>query len=170
MKFRLLALVVILLTLGGGAQSRVITLKNSFFEGWKYSVNDGGSYRKIGVSATGLYAAMEGNEEAQNQLKSYKSFALMSVIAGYPGGALIGWPLGALAGGEEWTDGYKTMIYVGVSLGVVSFLFETKANSHLKKSVKIYNGEKQAVIISPGLKYSTHNSNPVLQFTLNVTF
>lgn len=150
MKFSTFWLFAALLCLVSCVQAGHIELKNSFFGGWKYST-DGVTFNKVGYSGRGLYDAMEENEAAQKQMLAYKSHMTVAVVTGTPGGILIGWPLGgAIVGG--WKDSYTTMIVIGTPLAIISTVYEISAKSHLKKAVRIYNGEEQASHFDIGIR------------------
>jgi hypothetical protein len=131
-----------------------ITLKKSFFTGWKYST-DGINFSKVGYSGKGLSNAMYGDQEAQSEMGKYKSLMTVSLIAAVPGGFLIGWPIGAYIGSSDWKDGYTTMEIVGGSLAVVSMVLESSATSHMKKAVEVYNGNQSPKV---GMTLNWHNS------------
>jgi|GEM_PF-2682814 len=132
----------VLCLVAGSVYGNEITLKNSFFGGWKYSL-DGAFYHKVGYSGAELRGAMEGNEAAQAQMDKYKTYKIWSAVTGAPAGFLIGWPLGGYIASGEWKDSYTTMYIVAAPLFVASAAFEMSATSKLKKAVRIYNGEEQ---------------------------
>lgn len=124
------------------ASGQEIILKNNFFTGWHYSL-DGVKFHKVGISGKTLRYAMEGNEAAQAEMDGYKSRKTTSTVFGYIGGFLLGWPLGGSIAGREWDDTYTAMAVGGGALAIVSFVFDGSASNHLKKAVRIYNGEEQ---------------------------
>ena len=137
--------VLLLLTLCCSMAFGEITLKKNFFTGWKYSV-DGGEFKKVGFSGSSLYLEMQDNEKAQLHMKKYKSAKTWAAVTGYPGGFLVGWPLGAYLGsGGEWKDSYTTMIIIGAPLAVISIVFEGSATRNLKKAVRLFNGESESL-------------------------
>jgi hypothetical protein len=137
-------MLVCILALAGTVGAKTITLKKSFLSGWQYSV-DGSKYEKVGFSGKSLYSEMSGNESAQKQMKSYKADMATSLIISFPGGFLVGWPLGAAVVGKKWTRGYTTMIAAGSVLAMVGAVFSIQASDHLKRAVNIYNGEEKAL-------------------------
>jgi len=120
-----------------------ITIKNSIFRGWKYSIG-GAEYEKVGVGAKGLRSEMQGCDSCLTALSSYSTHMTLGLVAGVPGGLLLGWPVGASIGGKEWTDAYTTMALIGGSLCVVDILFETVAASKLKTAVRRYNSGRNS--------------------------
>ncbi len=138
MIFKRIAIIAILVLCYSQASAQ-ITLKKSFWSGWKYSVN-GMPHKKVGNSGDGLSREMMGNEEALQLMEKYKSAQDLAMIAGSIGGALIGWPLGGYVGGGEWKDEYSFMMFIGVPLGVISMVMEGTASKHLKEAVSVYNG------------------------------
>lgn len=143
-------LLLFLLLLCSSQATAEITLKKSFFTGWKYSV-DGSDYKGVGFSGTDLRNEMEGNEGAQSHMLRYKSAKTWATITGVPGGALIGWPIGGYIGGGEWKDGYTAMIIAGSSLAVVSIVLEASATRNLKKAVALYNEGNQSLGLMIGI-------------------
>lgn len=150
MKSRILWGGMVLLCLASCVHAGHIELKNSFFSGWKYST-DGITFNKVGTSGKGLHDAMAGNEPAQKHMLVYKSRMTMALVFGYPGGFLVGWPIGGALFGD-WKDSYTVMMAIGVPLAVISAVYESSAKSHLKKAVKVYNGEEQASHVAVGFR------------------
>jgi hypothetical protein len=139
---RIILVSAVLCLVAGSANGKEIILKNSFFGGWKYSL-DSMFYHKVGYSGAELRRAMEGNEAAQAQMDKYKTYKVWASVTGAPAGFLIGWPSGSYIAGGEWKDSYTTMYVVAAPLLVASITFEMTATSKLKKAVRIYNGEEQ---------------------------
>ena len=166
-RFRLLCVLVVVLVCS--TVSAEIQLKKTFFGGWKYST-DGVEYHSVGMSGTGLYNEMSGNEAAQAKMDSYKKNATLSMLTAIPGGFLVGWPLGGYIGSSEWKDGYTTMMMIGVPLSIVSIVTETAAKRNLKEAVSIYNGETTA--LSLGLKYqpTINGQDNNLLFSVSYSF
>ncbi len=160
-----LKLLIILLFVGSALYAQDITLKNSFFVGMKYSL-DGEHFQKVNL--TNLKLIMKENQEAISLLDSYKSYLTVSKILGYPGGFLVGWPIGGYLGGGEWTDSYRTMIAVGAPLAVLSIVFEITANNRLKEAVEKYNSGKTAMLDNIDVKFGYGNYSKGL--TLNFTY
>jgi hypothetical protein len=134
--------IVLIISLSAGAKT--IKLKNGFFTGWQFSV-DGNKFNKVGMSGDKLASEMEGNEPASTEMSKYKSNKTTATIIGVPAGFLIGWPIGGSLGGG-WREEYGYMLGAGGALAVISFVLEASSTSHLKKAVRIFNGEE------PGLK------------------
>jgi hypothetical protein len=143
MKNIVIVIAAILIMLAGMAGAKEVKLKKSFFAGWKYSV-DGIKYKSVGVSGSSLRDEMGDNEAAVGEMKKYESNSTAGVIFGSVGGFLIGWPLGAALAGNR-KDGYGAMMAVGGGLAVVSIVFDATATGHLKRAVRIYNGEEQGI-------------------------
>jgi len=76
------------------------------------------------------------NPEAYEEMKVAKTNYDVSVIFGFAGGFLVGWPLGtAIAGGDpEWT-----LAGVGAGLIIVSIPFTASYNKHARNAVNLYN-------------------------------
>lgn len=126
-------------------QAQEVSLKKSFWSGWQYST-DGAHYEKVGNSANSLRMIMSENDEAMSELDSYKSNKTLSLVTGVPGGALVGWPLGATLGGGPWEPEYTYMLAIGGTLGVISLVAEGSATRHLKKAVDVHNGFDQPTL------------------------
>lgn len=125
-----------------------ITVKNSMFRGWKYSIG-GSEYQKVGIGAKGLRSEMHGCDSCLSAMSGYTTCMTLGLVAGVPGGFLLGWPIGANIGGKEWTDSYTTMALIGGSLIVADIVFETVAASKLKTAVRRYNSSRNPVSSSP---------------------
>lgn len=143
MRITLAVLCAVIITAVAAPCDAQITLKNSIFRGWKYSVG-GSEYQKVGTGAKGLRSEMQGCDSCLTALSSYTTCMTIGLVAGVPGGLLLGWPVGANIGGQEWTDGYTTMALIGGSLLVVDIVFETIAASKLKTAVRRYNSGRNS--------------------------
>jgi hypothetical protein len=139
---RLRTVIIALCLLSASTLAGEIKLKNSFFGGWKYSI-DGTEYKKVGFGSD-LRWEMAGNVAAQEEMSKYETYTGWATVSGYTGGFLIGWPLGAVIAGGEWKDSYTTMYIIGVPLSITSLLLDAAATRKLKKAVRIYNGEESA--------------------------
>ena len=137
---RIALCIVALQCIHGIAVAQQVTLKKSFWSGYKYSVG-GGEYRKVGNSGKDLRSVMQSNPAAASRMDSYKKFKTAGLVTGIPGGVLVGWVIGgSIAGGwDENQDTYTTMLIIGVPLIVASAILDGKANSNLKKAVTSYN-------------------------------
>jgi hypothetical protein len=128
---------ILFLIFSSSIYSQKIFLENSFFSGYKYSI-DSVSFESIDTDK--LTELMGENNESIELLNSYSTNLTISKVFGYPGGFLIGWPLGGYLGsGGEWKDGYTTMLLVGAGLAIVSIVFESTANNKLEESISKYN-------------------------------
>ncbi len=138
-------LVLAVVTLCYSQSSAEITLKKNFFTGWKYS-SDGLAFKNVGFSGSELRDEMRGDEKAQAHMTKYKSSKTWAAITGWPGGFLLGWPIGGYLGsGGEWKDSYTTMMIIGAPLAVISTIFEASATRNLKKAVALHNGEEHSL-------------------------
>lgn len=135
---------ILLLGLSSSTIGGEIRLSNDFFTGWEYSL-DGLRYQSVGFTGSGLRREMVDNEAALKQMSKYKEKRIVSAVLGWPGGAMLGWSLGAYAATGEWTDSEKKMFMVGAPLTIFAVLLELSANANMKKAVRIYNGEEQAL-------------------------
>lgn len=136
---RLLILTVIILigSLTSTADAQ-IELKNSFFTGWKYSL-DGVEYHKVGFSGKELREAMDGNEAAQQQLKEYRDDKVRALWFGIPGLII------ATVSFIEDVDGDEVESPLGWRMAILGLcgaatVYEHFASKHLKRAVAIYNG------------------------------
>lgn len=68
---RVVMLFLVISVLAGAAlRAQEVSVKNSFWSGWKYSV-DGHEFKNVGASAKGLKEVMVGNEKALASLDAY---------------------------------------------------------------------------------------------------
>jgi hypothetical protein len=142
-RFGLVAITSLLLA--GSTFAGEIELRKKFFGGWQFTSDAGMSWTKIGVTGSALREAMSGNDSARTEMDRFKTNNTVAVVTSIPAGFLIGWPLGSYVASGDWKDSYTTMYYIGVPLAVVSTIFEITAKGHLKRAVRIYNGEEQAL-------------------------
>jgi predicted lipid-binding transport protein (Tim44 family) len=102
-----------------------------------------------------LAKTMKSNPEAYKHIKKARSNYTGSMILGYAGGFMVGWPLGtAIAGGEpNW-------IIAGIGAGIIvaSIPFTRKTNEQAKKAVELYNR---------GEVTGSYHDKPKLEFALN---
>ena len=83
-----------------------------------------------------LLVIMQGNPESYQMMKVAKSNYDVGNVFGFAGGAVVGWQLGALAGGRKanWTS-----VGIGGALIVAGFPFSLAYLKHAKKAVAGYN-------------------------------
>jgi len=85
-----------------------------------------------------LLAIMQGNPESYQIMKVAKSNYDVGNVFGFAGGAVVGWQLGALAGGggrkANWTS-----VGIGGALIVAGLPFLSVYLKHAKKAVASYN-------------------------------
>ncbi|MBL1215613.1 MAG: hypothetical protein HND52_19760 [Ignavibacteriae bacterium] len=155
---RSLNLLIFFLMISSTMFSQSIFLKKSFFSGYKYSTD---SISYVDLDVDNLEEIMSNNEESLDLLNSYTTNSTVSKIFGYPGGFLIGWPLGGYLGsGGEWKDGYTTMLIVGGGLTLVSIIFESIADNKLEESVSKYNSTNSVISkVQFGLGYCKESKN-----------
>jgi hypothetical protein len=155
---KLLNLLIFLLLISSSIYSQNIFLKKSFFSGYKYSTD---SVNYVDMDIDNLKEIMVDNEESIDLLNSYTTNSTVSKIFGYPGGFLIGWPLGGYLGsGGEWKDGYTTMLLVGGGLTLASIIFESIADNKLEESVSKYNSTNSVISkVQFGLGYCKEGKN-----------
>lgn len=126
------------------AQEQKVELKKTFWSGWKYSV-DGSDFKKVGMSGKDLIEVMNGNEAAVAEMEIYRSRMTLGMVTGIIGGGLVGWPLGASLGGDDWNDTYTGMIVVGGIFSTISLISNASGTNHLKKAVSVYNGDETSL-------------------------
>jgi hypothetical protein len=130
------------------AQSAEIELKHSFWSGWRYSV-DGMQWESVGMSGESLRALMEGDDEAQEEMRLYKSYKIKSLITGISTAGLS--ITGALLyyDDKEWEATEISLLAGGIVMGIITSYFENSALNHLLKAVHLYNfGEPTSSISS----------------------
>ena len=133
----ILTTIVLALLIPAIASGGEIQLKKSWWSGPKYST-DGTNWIKVSKSGHNLRAALEGNPEAQAHMDAYKKNATWSIVLGYPGGALIGWPIGGYIGGGEWEDYFTPMIITGSVMAIGSMVLAGSANKNIENAVAAY--------------------------------
>lgn len=111
------------------ALSDSVTMKKAFGGYQFYSKN-----KRLNIKQ--LVETLEPNELAYKEIKAAQTTYTFSMILGYTGGFLIGWPVGtALGGGEpNWT-----MAAVGAGIIVVAIPISNKFNKQAKSAIDIYN-------------------------------
>ncbi len=145
------------LVCGFSVDAREIKLKNTFFGGWKYSV-DGGDFHKVGWTGKTLRLEMEDNPESVKLIDSYRKYNLAGQIIGIPGGFLVGWAAGSAIAGR-YKDSDKTLLTIGAPLCATSIVLELVANGKLKKAIKTYNDPAPAVTLRTDVQMRTVNGH-----------
>jgi hypothetical protein len=135
-------LLTVFFTLNGQNQPDSITVKNRL----------GPVFQQNGknLTPTKLLTITKSNQEAYSEMKIANKNYLASMVFQFPGGFLIGYPVGAaLAGGDpNWT-----LAAIGAGLVVVSIPFISAYNKHAKNAVYIYNkGLKYSSMVRPDFK------------------
>jgi len=166
---RICLLTAALLTvLCGGSYSSEITLRGSFFGGWKYAV-DGGTFHSIGSAGDSIYHAMEGNAAAQNEVLKYRSGKRWSnaVICGCA--AAIGFTIISRLSSDDWEKKHTVLLVSAVPMSLLAISLEKKASEHLKKAVGLYNGQEQVLRLDAEFRpgYSTASSQVRLGLSLH---
>jgi hypothetical protein len=148
MKSKLLLFVLLnFLFVSTSVYAQKITLKKPFFGGMQYSL-DGINYIKVNNNATSLRLIMKDFDECLVELDRYQKRKALGMITGFPGGFLIGWPLGGYLGsGGEWKDSYNIMLAIGIPLTIISTILDHSAINCLKNAVSIYNS-KQSISLN----------------------
>jgi len=135
-------LLTVFFTLNGQNQPDSITVKNRL----------GPVFQQNGknLTPTKILTITKSNQEAYSEMKIANKNYLASMVFQFPGGFLIGYPVGAaLAGGDpNWT-----LAAIGAGLVVVSIPFISAYNKHAKNAVYIYNkGLKYSSMVRPDFK------------------
>ena len=168
MKRTLAIALAIIIVLASATAAQEITLKYTFFGGWKYST-DGEKFKGVSMSGNELCTIMEGNDAALAEMKAYKKRKIWGAVCGWPGGILCGWGVGAGLR-DDWTESDKIILGTGLGLMVITGLIEGSASRRLKKAVSIYNGEGQALLFDIDYRKSALSGNGQLTFALSYTF
>ncbi len=163
-----LVAIMIIIFLTGTLSAEEITLKKTFFSDWKYST-DGQKFKGVGLSGTSLRELMADNDEAVAEMNVYKSRKVWMAVLGWPGGFMAGWACGAAIAGN-WKDSDGVLLGVGVSMMVVSAIFEASATRHLKKAVSIYNGDDQELVFDMNFGRSVSSGNGQVGLALTYSF
>ena len=103
------------------------------FGGYKFEQNG-----KI-VSPKAMLKIMEQNEEALTYMKKAKTNNDISMVPGFSGGFLIGWPIGTAIGGGD-----PNWLLAGISAGIIIIAIPVAkaATSNALKAVEIYNSSQ----------------------------
>lgn len=155
---------------GDAAPLTEITLKKSFWTGWKYSL-DGEKYESVGITGTSLSLAMEGSTRALDEMKSYRSKKILSTIIDGTGSGLATWSVIDWAvGDDDWDNTNSILLGVGLGLSVAGSVIDAVATSHLKQAVLIFNGKSSAWSLGlNGSMWAVRDANPVT-LSMRVTF
>jgi hypothetical protein len=137
-RLTLFLVIVTLLCLAATASADQIVVKKNFWGGWRYST-DSVTFQGVGASGDKIKELLADDSTGLSEMKSFASSSGLSIATGIPGGVLVGWPLGTLIAGRDWTDTNTLMLAIGAPLCVMSTVFDMKAGSHLKKAVARYN-------------------------------
>ncbi|GAB4321009.1 MAG: hypothetical protein Kow0074_11710 [Candidatus Zixiibacteriota bacterium] len=134
----ILLVAVILTTSAVASHAQQVTIKRSFFTGWKYST-DGKTFHKVGAGADDLMLVMEDHRVCVSALRSYRAHSAAAKMTGLTAVALIAFPLISDAIGGEWSNGSTPMIMAGLGFGALSLALEESGSRNLKQAVRIYN-------------------------------
>ena len=101
------------------------------------------------VSPKAMLKIMEQNEEALTYMKKAKTNSDLSMILGFSGGFLIGWPVGtAIAGGDpNWL-----LAGIGAGILIVGIPVAKAYTTNALKAVEIYNSGQQSFHFHDGVK------------------
>ena len=133
-------LLVILLTgyaLSSFAQQGDIQMQKSFW-GTKF-ISDG----KV-LKPREVLVLLESNPEAYQEFKKAKTNLAVANVFGFIGGAMIGWPLGAAAGGGEVQWG---VVGAGAGVALLSIPFNSSYNKRAKRAIDLYNNKPTSAIL-----------------------
>ncbi len=133
-----LLIAIFLISAAATADAQSVTIKRTFFTGWKYST-DGETYHKVGAGADDLMTVMEDHRVCVAALRSYRAHSIAAKMTGLTSAALITFPLisGAITG--EWSEGLTPMMIVGLGFGALSLALDASGSGSLKQAVRIYN-------------------------------
>ncbi len=168
MKKAIVFFAVLVICMVNVTSAQKITVKKGFFGGWKYSTDDD-LYWKVGNRGIPLCQEMEGNEAALNEMAKYTSNKTMALITGIPGGWMVGWAAGK-ALGNKYEDSDKTMLQIGLPLCIISTVFEIISDGHIKKAVRIYNGEEESAHFGFDIKRQIAFNTDLISYNLTYSF
>jgi hypothetical protein len=136
MKKILLLILLLGSTLPSYSQNGDIQMQKSFW-GTKF-ISDG----KV-LKPREVLVLLESNPEAYQEFKKAKTNLAVANVFGFIGGAMIGWPLGAAAGGGDVQWGV-----VGAGAGVVllAIPFNSSYNKRAKRAIDLYNNKPTGAI------------------------
>ncbi len=135
----MIASILIILT-ASMASAQEITLKKSFWSGWRYSTGDM-EWHKIGVLGEQLMNAMAENDAAVAEMRKYRSRRVLGYITGIPAVIVTTWSTVTYISHSPWKDEHTTMLVIGVPLLIVAWVCEASADRALQRAVRIYNGD-----------------------------
>lgn len=137
MKTKLLFLIIMMSAMAGFSQNGEISIEKSAW-GTKFYQNG-----KL-LNYKGLQKAVSNNEEALAFAKKAGSNNTAAAFLTFPGGFLIGYPLGQAIGGGQpnWE-----LAAIGAGLILVSIPLSSAANKNAKKSISIYNASLKDKVI-----------------------
>jgi len=159
-------LLLVICMVNVASAQRKITLKKNIFGPWKYSFNNI-DYFEVGNSGKSLRYDMEGNEAAIIEMKKFKSNRIMMMITGIPGGSMVGWAIGNRSSrGQNIST--ETLLLIGFPLCIMSIAFQIASDGHLKKAVRIYNGEEEEIHF--GLNVNKESVFGTEQISCNLTY
>jgi len=165
---RTVGMVSILILMLAVTASAEITLKQSFFAGWKYST-DGETYHRVGFLAGSLKDVISSNPEALELLDSYPYYKIPATIFAGAGVCVIGIALIQYIDKDEWRDRYTTMLIVGGICEAISIIISDSATNKLKSAVEIYNNEEAEKQLDIGFRNSTLGGDDAVIVSLSLT-
>jgi hypothetical protein len=124
------------------AQNDSIIAKKAF-GGYKFEHNG-----QI-VSPKAMLKIMEQNEEALIYMKKAKTNSDISMVLGFSGGFLIGWPIGTAIGGG---DPNWLLAGIGAGILIIGIPVAKAATTNALKAVEIYNSSQQSSYFHNGVK------------------
>ena len=100
------------------------------------------------VKPKAMLQIMAENQEALVYMKKAKSSYDISMVIGFSGGFLIGWPIGTAIGGGD-----PNWILAGVGAGLLVALIpiSNAANANALKAVEIYNSSQKSAYFHQGI-------------------
>lgn len=163
----LLVIVTLGLIMSASVLAEDILLKKEILQGWKYSTDSGDTYQEVGNSGTTLRQLMSGSSRADYEMEQYAKRKNISVVTGYIGALCLGGLLVASVV-DDWHDDYQWLIVGAVGTGLVSTVYGSSANNHLKEAVRVYNRDQAKrisieVCLQPVVAYNLVGANTLLR-------
>jgi len=137
----ILSSLLVLFTLSASAQNDSI-IASKAFGGYKFE-QDG----KM-LNPKAMLKIMEEDQEALIYMKKAKTNSDLSMVIGFTGGFLIGWPIGTAIGGG---DPNWVLAGVGAGLLVLAIPVSKAYNTNALKAVELYNTSQRSAYFQNGI-------------------
>jgi hypothetical protein len=146
------------------AYPQEIQLKNSFWSGWKYSL-DGVKYEKVGISAKPLKEIMADCDECVKKLETYETGNIIGIALAIPTLTLIAVNIIEMTDGDG-KDPSLGMNLLTLAIGGAGIGAFSAAEANLKDAVEMYNYGNYRI----GLLFALQEYETEIDGRLNIVF